>query len=167
MHFVFLTQLARKNTIFIIVFLVTLFALLASQLPVMKKNSEDLLYKKYFIQKSNGTTLPLFLTEAKTERDRSKGLMYTEHLKPTHGMIFIFSHPQVVSFWMKNTPISLDLIMLDEDGIIQEIFYNTLPNSTRSITSNTLIKFVVEINAGETKKFNIERGDLLLKDDKW
>ncbi|MBI3800468.1 MAG: DUF192 domain-containing protein, partial [Deltaproteobacteria bacterium] len=45
---------------------------------------------------------------ADTPQKRSFGLMYRRDLPESHGMLFLFPHEEPLSFWMKNTPLSLD-----------------------------------------------------------
>lgn len=42
--------------------------------------------------------------------ERSAGLMFRETMPDDRGMLFVFEGPQDVNFWMKNTPMPLDLI---------------------------------------------------------
>ena len=51
---------------------------------------------------------------ADTPFKRATGLMYRDHLKKDHGMLFVFGQPHAWSFWMKNTKIALDLIWLND-----------------------------------------------------
>src|ERR1700680_2053305 len=48
---------------------------------------------------------------ATTEQEKETGLMYRKELADGKGMLFDFSPEQEVSMWMKNTYISLDMIL--------------------------------------------------------
>lgn len=41
------------------------------------------------------------------------------------GMIFAWDESLPVSFWMKNTPMSLDIGFFDDDGALFEVLYMT------------------------------------------
>ena len=56
--------------------------------------------------------LTFFVEIARTPPERSRGLMFREELPKDHGMLFDFGEEQPVSFWMKNTPLPLDLVFI-------------------------------------------------------
>lgn len=96
---------------------------------------------------------------AKTDEERTTGLMYRKELAEGRGMLFDFSPEQQVSMWMKNTFISLDMIFIRADGRILRIAENTEPQSTRIIPSGGLAKGVLEVIAGTARKYGIAAGD--------
>jgi uncharacterized membrane protein (UPF0127 family) len=148
-----------KNKIFILAFL----SVLAFLLVALPKTIENPVreYQKYYIEKTNNELVTLYLEESITRDQMNLGLMYRDNLPPLHGMIFIFDYPDKASFWMKNTYISLDLIMLDSDGKVREIYPNQTPQSLRPINSKSKVKYVIELQAGETKNLGINVGDIL------
>lgn len=64
---------------------------------------------------------------ADDEAERARGLMYRRELAPDAGMLFIYDTPREVSFWMRNTYIPLDLIFMDDAGVIRHIHRNAKP----------------------------------------
>ena len=56
-----------------------------------------------------------------TPEDRAMGLMYRKSVPEGTGMLFDFQYQQPVSFWMKNTYVSLDMIFIRENGAIARI----------------------------------------------
>jgi uncharacterized membrane protein (UPF0127 family) len=104
---------------------------------------------------------------ADTPQKRATGLMFRDHLKKDHGMLFFFSEPQAWTFWMKNTKIALDLIWLDGKKRVIHIERN-VPTCTRTDESCPQYRsnsdeamFVLEIAAGTLDGYKIEKGSKL------
>jgi hypothetical protein len=95
---------------------------------------------------------------AQTEQQQSKGLMFVRHLAPNHGMIFPFSPPQEVSFWMENTLIPLDIVFIREDHTIARITH-AKPLDETLLPSGEPIVAVLEIGGGRAEQLGIAPGD--------
>ena len=93
------------------------------------------------------------------DEERSRGLMFRRSVPEGTGMLFDFKRDQDVSFWMKNTYVSLDMIFIRGDGRILRIAENTEPESERLVSSGGPVRAVLEVVAGTAKKFGIEPGD--------
>jgi len=96
---------------------------------------------------------------ADSEKERTQGLMYRHHLPENAGMLFIFDRDELRSFWMKNTFISLDIMFIHSSGEIVSIQKYTQPGSTYSVPSEKPAKYVLEVNAGFTDRYDINPGD--------
>ena len=97
-----------------------------------------------------------------TEKLRKKGLMNRKKkLKDGQGMLFDFKEPIMISLWMKNTFIPLDAIYLNEDGKIVDINEGLKPHSKKSVKSNKLSRYVMEVNSKTVKNKNIKVGDYI------
>ena len=100
---------------------------------------------------------------ADTPQKRATGLMYRDHLKKDHGMLFIFGDAQAWTFWMKNTRISLDLIWMDVKKRVVHI-ERRVPICTRTDDScpqyrpNDDALYVLEIAGGTVDGYKIEKG---------
>ena len=98
---------------------------------------------------------------AGNDYEREKGLMYRHSLPDNAGMLFIFEQSGPLSFWMRNTYISLDIIFADENRQIVTIQKNAKPLSYVQIPSKMNAKYVVEVNAGFCDKYGIAVGDYI------
>jgi uncharacterized protein len=101
-----------------------------------------------------------FLVEiADTAGKRQMGLQYRQRLADDRGMIFLFPSESVQTFWMKNTPISLDMIFINRNRKIVGIVERAVPFSldARSVTEPS--QYVLEINGGLARRYGIQTGD--------
>src|SRR5262245_39165819 len=53
---------------------------------------------------------------ALTEEDKAHGLMFRRDLPEGRGMLFDFFRERTLSFWMKDTYVSLDIVFIRADG---------------------------------------------------
>jgi len=93
--------------------------------------------------------------------ERSRGLMHRGSLAANTGMLFIYSEPQTVSFWMKETLIPLDLLFFDKDGQLIELHHNIQPckvSACKTYTNKKPAQFALEFAAGTAKKMGIKEG---------
>ncbi len=96
---------------------------------------------------------------ADTSTKRELGLQYRRDLAPDRGMIFLFPTESEHAFWMKNTPIPLDMIFINSDGKIVGIVEQAVPFSLDSRSVPATSRFVLEINGGLSKRHGIKIGD--------
>jgi hypothetical protein len=93
--------------------------------------------------------------------ERAEGLMYRQALADNAGMLFLYSEPQPVEFWMKNTPLSLDIVFVRDDGTIARIAEGTTPMSEDLIPSGEPVRAVLEVKAGTMRQLGVTVGDRL------
>src|SRR5450432_203973 len=95
----------------------------------------------------------------KEDKTRDRGLMFRQSLPDDGGMLFDYDPPQSISFWMKNTYLSLDIIFIDANGAILNITANTTPLSLQPLPSSGEVRGVLEVIAGTTARLGIKPGD--------
>ena len=96
---------------------------------------------------------------ARTDEQRTTGLMYRKSLGERAGMLFDFKVDQPVYMWMKNTLIPLDMLFIRADGTIAYIAENTVPRSEEVIGVREPVLAVLELAGGTTRKLGIRPGD--------
>ncbi|MBW8909459.1 DUF192 domain-containing protein [Mesorhizobium sp. RCC_202] len=97
---------------------------------------------------------------ADTAAEREAGLMFRQTMADDHGMLFVFENAEEVDFWMKNTPMALDLVFVGQDGRIKAIKRGE-PESEAIISPGQPVRFVLELKAGTAAKDGIKEGDVL------
>lgn len=91
--------------------------------------------------------------------ERAEGLMFRESLADNAGMLFMYQETRPVDFWMKNTPLSLDIVFVREDGTIARIAESTTPMSQDLIPSGEPVRAVLEVKAGTMRELGVTAGD--------
>ena len=100
-----------------------------------------------------------FLVEiADTPAKRELGLQYRRELAENRGMLFLFPREKDNAFWMKNTPIPLDMIFISASHRIVGIIEETVPFSLESRSVSAPSQFVLEINGGLSRRHGFKVG---------
>ncbi|MGB0695111.1 MAG: DUF192 domain-containing protein [Rhodospirillaceae bacterium] len=109
----------------------------------------------------DGRRHPFVVEIARTNAQRSQGLMHRPALAGDAGMLFLWEgdgeHERV--FWMKNTLIPLDLLFLDSRGFITKIHSNAIPHDETPIRSDGPVAAVLEVNGSTANLLAIDVGD--------
>jgi hypothetical protein len=111
-----------------------------------------------FVSPSGATVARLVVEIAETPEARATGLMgriLNDHMA---GMLFLFERAEPQSFWMRNTPSSLDIIFIDERQRVLNIAAGTTPMSDRTYSSSGPARWVVEAKAGFAERFGVREG---------
>lgn len=140
-----------KKVRLILLLSVTLFSSVKMALSSCERNKLSII--------SSGFNTIFDVEIASTPAKRAKGLMYREFLGTKSGMLFIYDEPGQLIFWMKNTPLSLDIIFFDKKGLIKSIYENAEPFSDKLIFGGNDLIGAIEINGGLTSKLGIAEGD--------
>ena len=112
----------------------------------------------------NGEKAAYKVELAQTKEEMSTGLMNREKLDENSGMLFALGSLGANSrsaMWMKDTKISLDMLFIDEEGMIFWIYENAEPESEKLIVPPYPAYSVLEVNAGNVKKHGIKIGDMV------
>lgn len=96
---------------------------------------------------------------ADDEAERARGLMFRPPLEDDKGMLFQFPDAAERAFWMQNTPSSLDIVYLDNQGCIISIAAHTTPYAETTYPSNGPARGVLEVRAGRMAEIGAGPGD--------
>ena len=101
------------------------------------------------------------LEVAQTPTQQAIGLMFRESMADDRGMLFPFPIERRASFWMKNVPISLDMIFLNGDRIVG-VENNVPPCQSEPCPvygPDVLVDGVLELRGGRAAELEIKTGD--------
>ena len=93
--------------------------------------------------------------------EMEKGLMFRQTMGADEGMLFVFTQPQPMSFWMRNTELPLDIGYFDAAGVLKEI-YPLYPHDEKSVGSRARnLQFCLEMNQGWYGRSGVKPGAVL------
>jgi uncharacterized membrane protein (UPF0127 family) len=93
-----------------------------------------------------------------SDHDTMRGLMYRKSMPEEHGMLFHLRAREDHQFWMHNTCIPLDLLYIDDDGLIVGIAENAPTLSDDTVSVGCPSRYVLEMNAGWTRRHGVKAG---------
>lgn len=108
-----------------------------------------------FLTPEGDTLRTIDIEIAESEQDRATGLMGRRGLPANSGMFFIMDDVDTTGFWMKNTPLPLDIMFVGADSQIINIVKRTTPFSEEVIRPTAPKKYVVEVRGGYTDRAGI------------
>lgn len=90
-----------------------------------------------------------------------QGLMFRQTMGSDEGMLFVFTKPQQMGFWMRNTILPLDIGYIDSTGRLKEI-YPMYPLDEKPVTSRShAIQYCLEMNQGWYARHGVKAGAAL------
>ncbi len=96
---------------------------------------------------------------ARTRAEHERGLMWRTSLGAGEGMLFLFGEASDHAFWMKNTPLSLDLVFLDAAGEVVGLVERAEPMTAALRSVGRSSRAVLEVNAGWVAAHHVQVGD--------
>jgi uncharacterized membrane protein (UPF0127 family) len=112
------------------------------------------------IERSGVQPITIKAELARTQEERSQGLMRRTYLADGRGMLFIFDRDQILSFWMKNTLIPLSIAFIAADGRIIEI-KDMQPHDLSSVVSSRSVRYALEVPQGWFDRAGVRTGDIV------
>jgi uncharacterized protein len=114
------------------------------------------------VRTSGGNVINFKIWTADTPARDQQGLMFQRSMDLHAGMLFVFPKNEPVSMWMKNTYIPLDLLFMNQYGVIEYIAVNATPLSEAIIGPSQPEYAVLELNGGACEKLGIKIGDSVI-----
>lgn len=114
------------------------------------------------IIESSGARHEFIVEVAISREQRSQGLMFRTELADNAGMLFQYGEPQIITMWMSNTLIPLDMIFIAQDGTIINIAERTIPESLARIPSAAPAVGVLEVAGGTADRLGLGPGDVVI-----
>ena len=112
------------------------------------------------IARADSSPVEITVEIARTDEERTQGLMHRKKLPDGEGMIFIFDRDQQLSFWMKNTVIPLSIAFIASDGRIIEI-RDMRPLDLNTVKSSRSVRYALEAPQGWFDRAGIKAGDVI------
>lgn len=102
---------------------------------------------------------------ADDDAERARGLMFRDAMADDRGMLFIHDTQEPQAYWMKNTRIALDILYFDNDRKLvsqqRGVPPCSLGDACPSYPSNAPARYVLELNAGQAEKLQLQDGATL------
>ena len=100
---------------------------------------------------------------ADSPQKRELGLMNVSSLPANEGMIFVFDKPDYHSFWMKNMSIPIDIIYIEKNKTIVDIWKNAQPciDICKSYSPKNKSMYVLEVKANFTDRHDVKIGTMV------
>jgi uncharacterized membrane protein (UPF0127 family) len=103
--------------------------------------------------------IPVTVELAVTPEQRACGVSFRDSLPDNSGMLFVYPTARILSFWMKNTRISLSIAFLDSRGTIMNMMEMQPMDTTLHYRSARPARFALEMPAKWFVGKNIKVGD--------
>lgn len=132
--------------------------------PVYTVRDLDAAFPKdvLIVEASDGTCYRFDIYLALDDPHRARGLMFVRDLPATTGMLFVYRRDDILTFWMKNTYIPLDMVFARRDGTVSSVVHDAEPLSLRTIAAAEPVAMVLELNAGTAARLHIDERSRLL-----
>jgi uncharacterized membrane protein (UPF0127 family) len=98
---------------------------------------------------------------AETKEQQTKGLRFRQTLAENAGMLFIFSPPQRVSFWMKDASIPLSIAFIQSDGKIVQIRPMQPYDETPVPSLSDTVSYALMVNQGWFDRHGLSAGSVI------
>lgn len=112
------------------------------------------------VETADGRAHEVTVELARTAEEQARGLMHRRELAEGTGMLFVFAEAAPRSFWMKNTLIPLDMLFIDEAGVVAGLVREAEPLTLEPRTAGPDVKarWVLEVPGGWAARHGVAPG---------
>jgi uncharacterized membrane protein (UPF0127 family) len=109
--------------------------------------------------KLNIEDVVFFVEVAQTDASRAKGLSGRPCITDDVALLFVFNESDLHGFWMKDMNFDIDIIWLDTEKKIIDVWKNASPRSYPEIRKPVSpAKYVLEVKAGTFEALSLNNG---------
>jgi len=102
---------------------------------------------------------------ADTPEKQLRGLMFRKNVPDDFGMLFVHHEEGYYSIWMKNTLVHLDIIYLNKDKQVVDMYINVPPckeEPCKTYVTRVPARYVLELRGNRSKEINLKIGDSIM-----
>lgn len=160
-----MTQVSKVNRIWAITFILLLLPLSGCLGDDEEPEDRSGLAQVAFYT-DNQKVLSIDCEIADTKEERAAGLMDRDMLPRDRGMLFYYEVPRLVTMWMKNTSIPLDMVFVDSEFTVIKVEradpgVGIPDDELERYSSEKECRYVIEMNLGLAFSKNIDTGSTI------
>ncbi len=103
---------------------------------------------------------PFYLRVLTKSEEQARGFQLVEDIRPNEGLVFVLPKDGKTDFWMKNVLQKLDIVFIDELGVVVGLVEGS-PNNKLHIVSPPTAVCAVELPRGLASKIHLQQGKKL------
>lgn len=107
---------------------------------------------------SNALPIRLDVEVADETSEQDRGLMDRRLAGDGEGMLFVYPNAKPRIFWMRDTPVPLDLLFFDSDLRLVALIAKAEPLSDRLLKSHVPAQYVLEVPGGFSSRHSVHLG---------
>jgi uncharacterized membrane protein (UPF0127 family) len=102
---------------------------------------------------------------ADTVQKQTRGMMFRKEVADDFGMLFVYDREDYHGFWMKNCFLNLDIIYLNKDKQVVDMYINVPPckkEPCKSYVTRVPAQYVLELRGNRARELNLQPGDSVM-----
>lgn len=162
----FLLSLREKKIVYLLIIACSIGLATYGYYCIFQKVCKSAVIEKA-VRRGSELKLPkgvIYAEVASTPQSRAKGLSGRSHLDPDEGMLFVFEEEGQYGFWMKDMKFPIDIVWINEEGIVVHIERHVSPSSyfdhdpPQTFINKPAAKYVLELADGRAEHYGLYLG---------